>query len=311
MEKDLQCVICGKIKTNPYYPLCMDCSPYIYKKGSLPHQKVRRRKKWTENRAKLIEKAGNRCEWCQSEKPPFSIHHPNEINARTYDHIWNTIVSDHVDKLLEKNPNLRESITLHAELEKRKTLNQKLKKFENKAKESQVKICPYCSSSNITRRTTRTPMYRCSACKNEFDDPKERPYGNLQKSIETMKSKLKFQDYSYIHISPNQQFGSIYPLIYENAKLDYNNYIEQLISYYEEMVDAIVLCKKCHSAARLGLKLCERCKKKYRKETNEFCYSCYCEVKGINIEKDHKSSLWYLDDDEDWDEDDPDDDEDW
>ena len=301
MEKDLHCVICGKMKTNPYYPLCLDCTPYIYKKDSLPHQKACRRKKWTENREKLIEKAGNRCEWCQSEKAPFSIHHPNEINARTYDYIWNTIVSDHIDKLLEKNPNLRESITLNTELEKKKTLNQKLKKFEKKAKESQIKVCPYCSSSNITCRKTRNPIYKCSVCKKEFDNPKERTYGNLQKSISSMKSKLKSQDYSDIHISPSKQFSLIYPLIYGDAKLEYKKHIQQLISYYEEMADAKVLCKKCHSAARLGLKLCEKCKKKYLKEQNEFCYSCYCEMKGIKIVKDHKSNFWDYDDDDDWD----------
>ena len=34
----------------------------------------------------------------------------------------------------------------------------------------------------------------------------------------------------------------------------------------------------------------------------EFAKECaYCELKGINIEKDHKSSFWDSDDDDDWD----------
>ena len=42
------------------------------------------------------------------------------------------------------------------------------------------------------------------------------------------------------------------PLIYDEARKTYDEIVEQLVSNYEEMKDVTVLCKKCHSAARLG-----------------------------------------------------------
>jgi transposase-like protein len=35
-----------------------------------------------------------------------------------------------------------------------------------------VEICPKCKSKDIAIRQRKTPKYYCTACKNEFDDPK-------------------------------------------------------------------------------------------------------------------------------------------
>ena len=126
MTKDLYCVICGNLKENPYFPLCRKCSPQLYNKGCHPHQKAQKRKRWKKNRAIRIEKAGNKCEWCGSDKPPFSIHHPNGINARTYDHIWDTIIYERVIKLLKDDPILRKKLELRIKLEQKNVLKQKL-----------------------------------------------------------------------------------------------------------------------------------------------------------------------------------------
>lgn len=154
MKKDLYCVICGNLKEEPYFPLCRKCSPHFYNKGCYPHQKARNRKKWKENRAILIEKVENKCEWCGSDKPPFSIHHPNGINARTYDHIWYTIINKRVNKLLEDDPILRKKLVLRIKLEQKRVLKQKLKYLEEKAIENQMKVCPSCLSNRISERRT-------------------------------------------------------------------------------------------------------------------------------------------------------------
>ena len=86
------------MKENPYFALCRSCTPSFCKKQSSPHQKATKSKKSIENGAIKIEEAGNKCQWCGSEKEPFSIHHPKEITFRTYDRIWDTIVMDVIAK---------------------------------------------------------------------------------------------------------------------------------------------------------------------------------------------------------------------
>lgn len=295
MKKDLLCVICGSLKENHYYSLCRNCTPFFYKKQSLPHQKARRRKKWIENRVIIIEKVGNKCQWCGSEKQPFSIHHPVEINARTYDYIWYTIVSDIIKKLKEKDATLAELFDLRVVLEQKKALKQKLKVQKQKANNSMVGVCPYCQSSNYNERKTLKPRYRCSTCKKEFETLKTRKPRNLVHSIEKLETKLKTQNYSYIRPSPNKSLSPLYPFIYNDARKAYDETVQQLVSSYEEMKDVEVLCKKCHSAARLGLVICEKCKTNYRRTQYDTCFRCH---KGEEW-KDSENDWDYLDD-EDW-----------
>ncbi len=275
MKKDLYCVICGNLKENSYFPLCRKCTPHIYNKGCHPHQRARNRKKWKKNRAILIEKAGNKCEWCGSDKTPFSIHHPNGINARTYDHIWEKLINERVNKLLKDDLILREKLESRVKLEQKRILKQTIKELEKKAMKNQMKVCPSCLSNNISVRKTLLPRYRCGACKNEFSTPKNRTPQRYVKAIENKKNQLKSQNYSYISISPNVIFGPFYPIIYDDALATYKSVVQQLISNYEEMTEAVVICKRCHYAHNRGLILCEKCNENYRKPNFETCYQCY------------------------------------
>ena len=169
-----------------------------------------------------------------------------------------------------------------------------------------MKVCPSCFSNRINERKTLTPRYRCGACKNEFETPINRTQQRYVKAIENQKSKLKSGNYSYISISPNITLGPLYPLIYEDALATYKNKVQELISDYENMTDVTVLCKKCHSATRFGLIICDKCKKGYHNMRYEVCFSCYREEKGIDTKKggeyDWDSGDWDEDEDEDdWD----------
>lgn len=282
MKKDLYCVICGNLKENPYYPLCRKCSPQLYNKGCHPHQKARNRKKWKENRATLIEKAGNKCEWCGSDKTPFSIHHPNEINVHTYDYIWATIINERVNKLVKDDPILRELLTFRIKLEQKRVLKQIIKVLEEKAAENQMKVCPSCLSYRIGERKTLTPRYRCGACKKEFKTPKNRTPQKYVEAIQKNKSKLRSQDYSHISIPPNKTLGVLYPIIYDDALATYESVVQQLVCDYEEMTEAVVVCKRCHHAHNKGLILCEKCNENYHKPNYEMCYQCHIKEEEAN-----------------------------
>jgi transposase-like protein len=45
------------------------------------------------------------------------------------------------------------------------------------------KVCPKCTSINITTRTRKKPKYKCQYCDNEFDDPKAKIVQKTQQQI--------------------------------------------------------------------------------------------------------------------------------
>lgn len=294
-KKDLNCHVCGKLKENRYFALCKDCTPFLYKKQGLPHQKARKRKKWVENREKVLKKVGNKCQWCDSKKAPFSIHHPNSIDARDYDRIWYIILFDLIEKL-PKDATLVELYKLKVASEQKKTLKRNLKNQKQKARSSMIKVCPKCKGSNYSERSTLKPRYKCSSCKKEFDDFKIRPPKNLSHSIEKLETKLKTQNYSSTIISPSKMIGSLIPYVYDEVLKAYDKNVKHLVSDYEEMKDVQVLCKKCHRIAGLGLIICEKCKTHYRKPQYETCFSC----SGKNIEL-KRTEVFFEEDWEDWD----------
>ena len=261
------------MKETPYYSLCSKCTPYLYNKGGLPHQKARQKKKWKENRKVHIETVGNKCQWCDSEKQPFSIHHPNGISARTYDYIWKTIVFKCVTNLLKNDPTLSELLALRTKLEKKRILKQKLKYLEEKAEETKMKVCPSCLSNRITERKIITPRYRCSKCEKVFATPKNRKAQRYIKAIGNVKIELNSQDYSNIDASSDKVLSPLYAFIYDKALKAYDKAVKQLVSDYENMTEVIVLCKKCHSSANMGLIICA-CKKGYHQRNNDKCYEC-------------------------------------
>lgn len=100
IQKKKNCVICGKSKKSQRYPMCVDCTPFLYKKGNFPHQKLRRKKIWVEKRKEVLTKMGGKCEWCKNDQQSLAIHHPKEVNSRTYEHIWNMLLCEEIDKYL-------------------------------------------------------------------------------------------------------------------------------------------------------------------------------------------------------------------
>jgi hypothetical protein len=266
MKSAIFCPICNSEKNSPYFPLCLECLPYFYTKSSFPHQKARRRKEWIENRLKFIKKADYTCKWCGARKEEnpslLSIHHPWEINARTYEHLWNEIVSKKQKELEKKDPCLKEMLSLRANYEEKKKLRLKLKKKTD------------------------------------------------QKSITTIKTKLKSNKFRKTQYARNKVLSIIYPFIYNEALRTYQKEVKLLVSEYVKMDDAIVLCKKCHSAARLGKKMCKKCRTNYHDAKYELCYCCNVKERGKRRKKekidgdwDDKWVDWNDEGDEQWDDD--------
>ena len=312
-QKPNICVICGNTKEHPLSPLCMKCAPYMYKKQSFPHQKVRGRKIWKENREKVIKERNNRCEWCGSEKEPFSIHHEQEVNSRTYEKIWNSILINKINSIIESEPERKEWINQFFLFEKRIRLKDSIKFFKEKARKEAVRSCPDCESTSLTTRKKSTPKNKCNKCGKEFNRAKIRPKKSTIKKLKTLE-KLQteeeqpkgniFRNLGYIGQQATfKLIGLILPLIYNETIKEYEKEIEVLVKNYSDMTDVSVVCKRCHHAHNSGKILCKKCNENYHTHKFETCYQCHIkEVEAKDpiarkireIFNVSQKDLWYL-----------------
>ena len=269
--------------------MCIECTPFIYKKGSFPHQKLRRKKEWLEKRKDILNKMGKKCEWCGNDQQSLAIHHLEEVNSRTYEYIWNKLLIEEINSYVNSNRERTIWAENYFKKETKKAIRSSIRHFEKKAKNSMTKACPFCEGTNFIVRKTMTPKYKCNGCKKTFNDLKPRFRKGVMNRIDSLKSQLKEQDVSKMRISgyANQKIfgefsGELLPDFYQKLKLEYEKEVSTLLAEYLEMKNIKVLCLKCHSAVRLGLKLCKRCKKNFRKSEYKMCYECHLKEEEEN-----------------------------
>ncbi|TES95884.1 MAG: hypothetical protein E3J90_08955 [Promethearchaeota archaeon] len=290
-QKPNICVICGDTKEHPLSPLCIKCAPYMYKKQSFPHQLVQRRKAWNENREKIIKERGNQCEWCGSEKEPFSIHHTQEIDSRTYEKIWRDLLKKAIQSFLASEPEREEWVKEFLNFKNKLGLKNSIKFYKEKARNEAVKSCPSCGRTNITGEKKSHPNYKCNKCGKEFNQPK---FGPKKKTIKKLKALQNFESKGEkpdAHILQNLRYiksqsfsafiGMILPHIYEETFKEYKKQIEILIKNYSDMTEVLVVCKRCHYAHKKGYVICEKCKKNYKNPKFETCKQC--SIKEIEV----------------------------
>ena len=312
-QKPNVCVICGDTKEHPLSPLCTKCAPYMYKKQSFPHQLVRRRKVWRENRKKTIEERGNQCEWCGSEKEPFSIHHNQEINSRTYEKIWGELLMKMIQNFIESEPEREDWVKEFLSFENKLGLKNSINFYKEKAGNKAVKSCPGCESTSLVDKKKSQPRYKCTKCGKEFNQPNSKPKKNTikkLKALQNFESKGEKPEGNIIqNLSYNAQqasfklIGILLPQIFDETIKEYKKQVEILTKNYSDMTEVSVVCKRCHYAHNRGLILCEKCNQNYRKPKFETCYQCHIKEVEANdpiakkireIFNVTQKDLWYM-----------------
>jgi len=245
-QKPNVCVICGDTKEHPLSPLCSKCAPYMYKKQSFPHQLVRRRKVWRENREKIINERGNQCEWCGSEKEPFSIHHNQEINSRTYEKLWGDLLIKTIQNFIESEPEREDWVENFLSFENTLGLKNSIKFYKEKAGKSGKK--------DTIKKLEALQKFESEGEKPERDIIKNLSYIDLQASFKLI--------------------GILLPQFYDKTIKEYNKQIEILTKNYSDMTEVSVVCKRCHYAHNRGLILCEKCNINFRRPQYDMCPQC-------------------------------------
>jgi len=185
------CVICGHAKIKSCSPLCVKCSPFIYKKGQAPHKKIIKTKEWKDNRAKRLKEANFQCEWCETgTEKGLTPHHQEPIK---YKKIWYKLVDTFFEYLINnKNEwqNSWETLRSEDSIEKRKALiNETI--YQKSKNEKKVRACPSCDSYKISPRKYQKPTYRCADCGKEFDSPEIRLSKKYNKTDDEIQSQIK------------------------------------------------------------------------------------------------------------------------
>jgi len=295
MTQKKTCVIYVKPKKSHKYPMCIDCSPFLYKKSNFPHQKLRRRKVWLEKRKESIDKAGNKCEWCENDQQSLAIHHPEEVNSRTYENIWNGLLNEEINIYLSNCQEKTVLVEKYLTKETKKALLTAIRYFEQETKNSLIKACPFCGGTAYNARKTMIPKYKCNDCRKTFNDLKLRSKKGVMKKSSSLKAQIETSGHG------GKFSGELLSKFYQKLKLEYEKKVSQLLDEYLEMKDIKVLCIRCHGAVRGGRKLCKRCKKNYSKKEYKVCYKYHLaeeEEKDIVVKRvkeifgSSKQDLW-------------------
>lgn len=175
---------------------------------------------WKKNRETIIKDS---CEQCGGSKGPMVIQH-----------LWHPP---------EYKDNIRE---IFAEYYLKEQKNNTLPEATDddvlavmSGYTEQKEVCPSCEMRSISKRKTMTPLYRCSKCKHEFDEPKMAlfnpelnavapPMENIKKSI----TRNKQEEFVW-----NTYGGEMRTLAVLKGIQDHKRYIS--------MVDTKTFCKRC------------------------------------------------------------------
>ncbi|BCZ46840.1 hypothetical protein psyc5s11_29070 [Clostridium gelidum] len=147
------------------------------------------------------------------------------------------------------------------------------KEYEPKNRE----ICPKCESTNIRKRTTVQPVYKCQKCNYEFDKPNYKLVPTLIDDRNTS-IELATSDKSFMTIQRRIGSERYYNLIQEKYGVELEKetltiIIDEYIKYLSGEA-TVTLCKRCGFALLQGKNLCPICKSKYKFIHSDACKEC-------------------------------------
>lgn len=167
-------------------------------------------------------------------------------------------------------------------------------------------LCPSCFSRNPNKRMRKKPVYLCTKCHHEFDEPAYKTVDELidmfyiDKESADVKSKRFTSKDKYKNV---QNLNNIqYWLLREKAKDKYGADIEKETFLrtlndnikYLSFQDTITACKKCAFNFDLNnMELCPKCKKYYKGVPYPTCINCLPEDKRkAALEKNEFGKAW-------------------
>lgn len=239
-------------------------------------------KDWQERRAKFLK---DKCEIC-NKTDTLTIQHLS--HPKKYSAYLREITRKYANDLIETN----------LEISKSDFTDYILKNHEYLP----VLLCPNCMSKNPSKRVRKTPKYRCTDCKHEFDEAIHRSLDELISIFYENPDAYEVLDKCFISKdewrNKNNLSNVKYWMLRELAKNNDSEAIdnEAFLLHLEDTIkylsfeDAITACKKCAFNYDVNKRdLCPICKQHYKGIQYPTCIECLPD----DIRKAVKESIQY------------------
>ena len=222
---------------------------------------------WKERRAKILKE---KCEICDSIDT-LTIQHLS--HPKKYSDYEREVTRKYTEIFKETNCDIDE-------LEFKKHI---VNNYDYIA----VPLCPNCGDNRPNKRVRKLPQYRCSVCKDEFDEPIYKSLEELITIFYTDEDALDVRDKCFVSKDKwrnNHNLSNIkYWFQRENAKAKNKDIIgkEAFLLYltddikYLSFEDTITACGRCASNYDLkNMELCPNCKLHYKGVQYPTCIQC-------------------------------------
>lgn len=228
-------------------------------------------KDWKERRSNFIK---DQCEICSS-KETLTLQHLS--HPKKYSEYLREITRSYAKDYIDTNPEIDKS------------------EFSNYVRKSYdyvpTPLCPYCKSRNPNLRSRKLPQYRCTECKEEFEETVYKSLDELISIFHENEDAIEVRDKCFVSKqwrNKNNLSNIRYWLQRERAKnKDAENiekeafllYLNDSIKYLS-FEDTITACKKCayHFDIK-SMELCPKCKVYYKGIQYSTCIQCLPEEK--------------------------------
>lgn len=224
-------------------------------------------KDWKDRRVQFLK---DECEICGS-KDTLTVQHRS--HPKKYAEYKNEVTRAFTQEHRATNPLV----------DKKEFVNYVSEKYEY----SPVPFCSHCNLSNPYKRVKKKPMYRCTSCYQEFDNPNYISLDNLIAIFYENEDALEVREKCFTSKDQwknKQNLSNIkYWMQREHAKEVNIELIEReaFLLYladdlkYLSFEDAITACKRCAASYDLHrLELCPKCQKNFRSIEYPTCIQC-------------------------------------
>lgn len=228
-------------------------------------------KDWKERRSEFIK---DQCEICSSKETLTLQHlsHPKK-HSEYLREITRAYAKDYIDT----NP----------EIDKSEFSNYVRKNYDYVP----IPLCPYCKSRNPNIRSRKLPQYRCTECKEEFEETVYKSVDELISIFHENEDAIEVRDKCFVSKqwkNKNNLSSIRYWFQRERSKNKDSQTIEKdaFLLYLNDSIkylsfeDTITACKKCayHFDIK-SMELCPKCKVYYKGIQYLTCIQCLPEEK--------------------------------
>ncbi|MES2807470.1 MAG: hypothetical protein V4619_02530 [Bacteroidota bacterium] len=251
--------------------IALEAAKELYRNDFKEGKRAWHTKDWKERRDKIIK---DKCEICGS-KDTLTLQHRS--HPQKYSDYEREVTRKYTQSFIGSN----------AIVDKHEFNEHLIKDYDY----IPIPLCPNCKGRNPNKRTRKTPCYRCTECRHEFDEPTYKAIDELVTTFYEKVDVAEVRDKCFVSKKWRNQhnLSSVkYWMQRERAKNKDSEAIgkEAFLLFLDDSIrylsfdDTITACNKCAFNSDINNReLCPQCKKHYKGIQYPTCIQCLPEDK--------------------------------